>query len=65
METIFAQQPGFFASNANSPFEVNYGFNPMMDYLNTMDGVKVESVNSWVDNLKLIHFGVEAALLRK
>lgn len=52
------------ASTGKSPFEVNFGFNPRMDYLNETDGLGVQSVSAWVDNLKLIHFGVEAALRR-
>lgn len=52
------------ASTGKSPFEVNYGFNPRMDYLNIEEGVKFESVDSWVGNIKLIQFGVEAALQR-
>jgi hypothetical protein len=28
------------SSTGKSPFEINYGFNPRMDYLNTTDGVK-------------------------
>jgi hypothetical protein len=51
-------------SAGKSPFEVNYGFNPRMDYLNIEEFVKFESVDSWVGNIKLIQFGVEAALQR-
>jgi hypothetical protein len=35
-----------------------------MDYLNKTDGLSVQSMSSWMDNLKLIHFGVETALRR-
>ena len=50
-------------STGKSPFEVNYGFNPRMDYLNEVDGTRMESVDTWATNLNLIHFGIEAALL--
>ena len=49
-------------STGKSPFEVNYGFNPRMDYLNEVDGTRMESVDTWATNLNLIHFGIEAAL---
>jgi transposase InsO family protein len=38
------------SSTGKSLFEINYGFNPRMNYLNTTDGVKLEPVNSWVIN---------------
>ena len=60
----FAINNAVNSSTGKSPFEINYGFNPRMDYLNTTDGVKLHSVDSWVDNLRLIQFGVEAALRR-
>lgn len=49
-------------STGKSPFEINFGFNPRMDYLNNADDSKIESVDTWVDNLKLIHIGIESAL---
>ncbi len=52
------------SSTGKSPFEVNYGFKPRMDYLNISDGVMADSVEAWTSNLRIIQFGVEAALHR-
>ena len=50
------------SSTGKSPFEINYGFNPGMDYLSKVEKSEVESVDSWIDNLNLIHLGIEIAL---
>ena len=50
------------SSTGKSPFEINYGFNPRMDYLPKAESTSIDSVDSWIDNLKLIHIGIEIAL---
>lgn len=49
-------------STGKTPFEINYGFSPRMDYLSSNEDVHIDSVEAWVNTLGLIHFGIEVAL---
>ena len=50
------------SSTGKSPFEINKGFNPRMDYLSGVGEVLVDSVDSWVNQINIIHLGIELAL---
>ena len=50
------------SSTGKSPFEINFGYNPRMDFLNSSEEINVDSVESWINNLNILHLGIEVAL---
>jgi hypothetical protein len=57
----FALNNSISSSTGKTPFFANYGFNPRMDSFDS-GHIKTQRLEQWIDELKVIHLGVEFAL---